>query len=148
MQENKKSKNGRGNVAIIIAAVCCYVLGIGSIVFAVAGEKWEISRVWQIALTIIGVVALLLFVFAIYRYLTRYIAAHKEWEIEEKDERNEMIRGKASVQCTFIMSFLLLAADVILIVSRQWLAVAVLCALNLIEVTLHAILFAYYEKQY
>ncbi len=82
------------------------------------GEEWEIFRTWQVLLAIVGVAAMLLFIFFVYRYLTLYISSHKDWEVEEKDERNEMIRGKVAKQCDFIMSFLLLAVILILIVCK------------------------------
>lgn len=148
MQKNKKSGKRIENVGIIIAAVLCFVLGFTCVIFAMLGEEWEIFRTWQVLLAIVGVAAMLLFIFFVYRYLTLYISSHKDWEVEEKDERNEMIRGKVAKQCDFIMSFLLLAVILILIVCKQWLAVTLLCVIEYVEMSLRVFLFAYYEKQY
>lgn len=148
MQKNKKSGKRVENVGIIIAAVLCYVLGFTCVIFAMLGEEWEVSRTGQILLGIVGVVAMLLFIFSVYRYLTLYISSHKDWEVEEKDERNEMIRGKVAKQCDFIMSFLLLAVTLILIVCKQWLAVTLLCITEYVEMSLRVFLFAYYDKKY
>ena len=148
MQKNKKSGKRIENFGIIIAAVLCYVLGFTCVIFAMLGEEWEVSRTGQVLLAIVGVVAMLLFLFAVYRYVTLYIRSHKDWEVEEKDERNEMIRGKVAKQCDFIMSFLLLAVTLILIVCKQWLAVTLLCVIDFIDMNLRVFLFAYYDKQY
>lgn len=148
MQKNKKSGKRIENVGIIIAAVLCYVLGFTCVIFAMLGEEWEVSRTGQILLGIVGVAAMLLFIFSVYRYLTLYISSHKDWEVEEKDERNEMIRGKVAKQCDFIMSFLLLAVTLILIVCKQWLAVTLLCIIEYVEMSLRVFLFAYYDKKY
>ena len=148
MQKNKKSGKRIENVGIIIAAVLYYVLGFTCVIFAMLGEEWKVPRTWQVLLAIVGVAAMLLFIFSVYRYLTLYISSHKDWEVEEKDERNEMIRGKVAKQCDFIMSFLLLAVILILIVCKQWLAVTLLCVIEYVEMSLRVFLFVYYEKQY
>lgn len=148
MRRNKKNGKRHKNIGLIAAAALCYVLGIGSIVAAAAGEKWEVSGSWQILLSVVGIAAMLLFTFFVYRYLTCFIDSHEDWKVEEEDERNEMIRGKAAIQCSFIMSFLSLAALLILIVCKQWLAVTLLCVMDCIENCLRSFLFGYYDKRY
>lgn len=144
----KKNMKHNKKIGIIILAIICYILAFGSLVCAAMGEKWQISDGWQIFFLIFGIVGMFIVVLCVYKYLSTIVAASREMTISEKDERNEMIRGKATINSRFVMAFLLLTVIIILAVLGEWLAVVLISIAEFIEQAVYIYLVGYYDKKY
>ncbi|SHI90827.1 hypothetical protein [Clostridium intestinale] len=99
-------------------AIIMYLISIGLISIGAFNSKAELGlSKWSIMLTIIGVTLCILTTFGcVYLWLRNILGNDEEAIIEENDERNKMIRGKAAEHTMVLFVVVMVIVEGILIV--------------------------------
>lgn len=140
-----EKKPGKGWIA---ACVLLYMIGIGCLMSAMLKEILGIPSWGQIILVVASVVAVILAMLVIIGYFRRLSHSSREWHIEEEDERNQFIRGKAAEDVNLVHTIGSLVLVVVLCYRKEWVGVSIICLLGIIETMTHFLRFGYYDKKY
>lgn len=99
-------------------AIIMYLIAIGLISIGTFNSKAELGlSKWSIMLTIIGVVICIITTMGcVYLWIRMILGNDEEAIIEENDERNKMIRGKAAEHTMVLFVVVMLIVEGILIV--------------------------------
>lgn len=96
----------KGKLYSIIATIL-YTLGFIAVILATANEKLDIKLSTPIIIVfkITGLIFIAISLLFIILYLNSIMKSDKDFVIEENDERNKMIRGKAAEKTLVIVAF-------------------------------------------
>ena len=134
-----------------------FILGIisfltgGALIFICSfNEKFDIqlTKTTELIIGIFGILFIIGSIACMLLYLNNVANHDENFKIEQNDERNIMIRGKAAETSMLITTFVMLIVELILIcmgdtTSALLIAIAMfLCAYS------QMLLFVYYQKKY
>lgn len=133
-----------------IVIVLLFALGLTTIILATYKEKLglELSSEATISLQIVGIILWVSTIFFIYLYVNSLAKENKELMVEDKDERNRMIRGKAAENTLLIMTFIIFILNAIFICLKESLVSIILSLIMFLYVIINVIFVSYYNKKY
>lgn len=133
-----------------IVIVLLFALGLTTIILATYKEKLglELSSEATISLQIVGIILWVSTIFFIYLYVNSLAKENKELMVEDKDERNRMIRGKAAENTLLIMTFIIFILNAIFICLKESLVSIILSLIIFLYVIINVIFVSYYNKKY
>jgi len=140
---NKKSRLYLG------MAIIMYLISIGLISIGAFNSKAELGlSKWSIMLTIIGVtLSILTTTGCIYLWLRNILKKNDEYLIEENDERNKMIRGKAAEHTMLLFVVVMVVVEGILIVLGDLRAAILVSIAMFICISFELYLILYLQKK-
>lgn len=138
-------KNKKG----LISAVGIVLFVIGFVLFTIGATdiNMGLPKEINIIFIIFGIVFLIAAIVILVLYLNDLVKSSKELTINEADERNVMIRGKAAVNTMFITVFMMLALEFLLIILKETLAALLVSAVMFFACFLNIIFIAIYQKK-
>lgn len=139
----------KGKLYSIIATIL-YTLGFIAVILATANEKLDIKLSTPIIIVfkITGLIFIAISLLFIILYLNSIMKSDKDFVIEENDERNKMIRGKAAEKTLVIVAFSMFILEFLFICLKENLAAILLSIVMFTCVTINLILISYYQKKY
>lgn len=140
---NKKNK------LYLCIAIIMYLIGIGLISIGTFNSKPELGlSKWSIMLTIIGVtLCILTTTGCVFLWIRNILKKDDEYLIEENDERNKMIRGKAAENAMVFFVVVMVIVEGILIVLGD-LRAAILVSIAMFGcVSFEIYLILYFQKK-
>jgi len=139
----------KGKLYSIIATIL-YTLGFIAVILATANEKLDIKLSTPIIIVfkITGLIFIAISLLFIILYLKSIMKSDKDFVIEENDERNKMIRGKAAEKTLVIVAFSMFILEFLFICLKENLAAILLSIVMFTCVTINLILISYYQKKY
>lgn len=139
----------KGKLYSIIATIL-YTLGFIAVILATANEKLDIKLSTPIIIVfkITGLIFIAISLLFIILYLNSIMKSDKDFVIEENDERNKMIRGKAAEKTLVIVAFSMFILEFLFICLKENLAAILLSIAMFTCVTINLILISYYQKKY
>ena len=134
---------------LCVGSVLLIMAGIGAIAGAqLAQDQGVLESGMLIFLRIAGIAAIVGAVLCVYCYLGEVIQNDEELEREEKDERNEMIRGKAAQNTILVMTILMLVAELIFICLEYLIPALMVGMIMFVGVMGQLLMIGYYQKKY
>lgn len=134
---------------LCVGSVLLIMAGIGAIAGAqLAQDQGGLESGMLVFLRIAGIAAIVGAVLCVYCYLGEVIQNDEELEREEKDERNEMIRGKAAQNTILVMTILMLVAELIFICLEYLIPALMVGMIMFVGVMGHLLMIGYYQKKY
>ncbi len=132
----------------MVLAWIFYVAWMGCMVASMGGKISLPEERARIAALILGIVFFVLDVACLYCFLTWYAKEDRETRVEEQDERNQMIRGRAAENAHLFVSVSLVIVMFILMFCEEWTGVWLAGAVNVAGNLLNLLLIGYYQKKY
>lgn len=131
-------------------AMIMYLIGIGLISIGAFNSKAELGlSKWSIMLTIIGVtLSILTTTGCVYLWLRNILKKNDEYLIEENDERNKMIRGKAAEHTMVLFVVVMVIVEGILIVLGDLRAAILVSVAMFVCVSFELYLILYLQKKF
>ncbi|WP_315114874.1 hypothetical protein [Clostridium intestinale] len=130
-------------------AIIMYLISIGLISIGAFNSRAELGlSKWSIMLTIIGVTLCILTTFGcVYSWLRNILGNDEEAIIEENDERNKMIRGKAAEHTMVLFVVVMVIVEGILIVLGDLRAAILVSVAMFVCVSFELYLILYLQKK-
>lgn len=130
-------------------AIIMYLISIGLISIGAFNSKAELGlSKWSIMLTIIGVTLCILTTFGcVYLWLRNILGNDEEAIIEENDERNKMIRGKAAEHTMVLFVVVMVIVEGILIVLGDLRAAILVSVAMFVCVSFELYFILYLQKK-
>lgn len=130
-------------------AIIMYLISIGLISIGDFNSKAELGlSKWSIMLTIIGVTLCILTTFGcVYLWLRNILGNDEEAIIEENDERNKMIRGKAAEHTMVLFVVVMVIVEGILIVLGDLRAAILVSVAMFVCVSFELYFILYLQKK-
>ena len=131
-----------------VSGVLSFMVGLAIILICNLKDKLglNLSENLIMAVGFIGVALVIIAMVFVILYLFNVAKNDKEIRIEEKDERNIMIRGKASENSNLITSILMLAIVCLFLVKGDnFAAIVIAIAMFLISI-IHLCFIMYFQK--
>lgn len=137
------------NRLYLCTAIIMYLISIGLISIGAFNSKAELGlSKWSIMITIIGVTLCILTTFGcVYLWLRNILGNDEEAIIEENDERNKMIRGKAAEHTMVLFVVVMLIVEGILIVLGNLRAAILVSVAMFVCVSFELYLILYLQKK-
>lgn len=134
---------------LFAASIILMVAGIAAITAAVFIQDYKnIGNGIQILLKAVGILGMTGGVACVYFYFGKAIESDEGLQREEKDERNEMIRGKAAQNTILLLTFLLLFVELILICMKYSIPALLIGIVMFLGAQINMLLICYYQKKY
>ncbi len=122
----------------VILAILCY---IGMVVIPIIYENKIISIV-------LSIVLFLTLCYLIYKTINKYVDEDDEFKIAESDERNILIRGKASESTKMVTTFIFTTILIVFSVLEYWVPAAIMAVGILLNNVVFFCFFSIYEKKH
>ncbi|WP_461207666.1 hypothetical protein [Clostridium sp. DL1XJH146] len=141
---NKKGK------LFFVLGILFFMIGFAAVMICSGNEKLDIPLTMgqKILVGAIGVIFDIGGVIFLALHLTNFTSNDENLKIEEKDERNIMIRGKAAEMSMLITIFMMLTVNLILICIGDTTAALLVAIPLFICGFLQMLLICYYQKKY
>jgi len=141
---NKKQKQ------FFILGIISFLIGFTMIIICSLNEELDIQLTLtvKIIVGIFGIVFMIGALTCLLIYLKYFFNQDEDFRIGEHDERNTMIRGKASEISMVIFTFVMVIVEFILLCTGD-LMPALLLGISLVLCNFaHLLLIGYYQKKY
>lgn len=134
---------------LFAVSVILMVAGIAAITVALLAQKnGETGTEIQFFLKAVGILGMIGSIVCIYFYFGKVVESDEELEREEKDERNEMIRGKAAQNTMLLMNLSLLFIALLFICLEYFVPALLVGIVMCAGAQVNVLMIAHYQKKY
>jgi len=133
-----------------ILGIISFLIGTTMIFICSLNEKFDIQLTVteKIIVGMVGIIFIIGAIACLTLYLNNFFNHDENLKIEENDERNIMIRGKAAQTSMMITTFVMLIVEFILICIGDSTAAFLVAIAMFLCVFLQILLICYYQKKY